>query len=535
VLSEGQVLENKYRVDRLLARGGMGAIFVGQHIHIKRKVAIKILHAGEQGRGDALRRFEKEAQAAGQIGSDHIVEVLDVGVTPEGDRFMVMEFLDGESLKQRIRAREKLEPIEIVPLAVQLLQGLAAAHAANIVHRDLKPDNVFLLREKAGRRDFVKIVDFGISKFGSLTGEAGEMTQAGAVMGTPFYMSPEHARSASTADARSDLYSVGVILYQALTGALPFKATTFAELLFKIVFEAPPHPQTVAPHLDDALAAVVVKAMAREPADRYQTAAALQLALEQWMANATGLSRTNVHANIFQASSPTDPLPRFEDPTLFDSSPSSARAASLLPRIAQDSLPPLSQRSSSLSQDLPLITPPSLPSLSAAAAPPWSAQGPDLSQSGSVSGHHRAGGGPTLDTQKSWNSSTFAPRRRSGLIAAAILGALGVVGVALASWLTSEVPPAEPLAAASSAPLTSAPSAGQATAPSSSASPAASAEPAVAPSASVSEAPPEASATSKPSARRPTTQPAQPRPPATPQPKSPTAPAPAPTISDFGY
>ena len=285
MLTEGQILEDKYKVGRLLSKGGMGAVFIGENTRIKRVVAIKILHAGQDGTENA-QRFEKEAQAAGQIGSDHIVEVLDLGNTPDGDRFMVMEFLDGETLKGRL-ARGRLSPAEIIPLLTQVLSGLTAAHAAGIVHRDLKPDNIFILKEKADRRDFVKIVDFGISKFNSLTGEGAQMTKTGAVMGTPYYMSPEQARSANEVDHRSDVYSVGVLLYEAVTGSVPFNGTTFTELIFKIVFEEPPHPQTLVPDLDPAFAELLLKAMARDPAERHQSAAELREALLAWQSGAS--------------------------------------------------------------------------------------------------------------------------------------------------------------------------------------------------------------------------------------------------------
>jgi serine/threonine-protein kinase len=283
VLTEGQILEGKYRVERLLSQGGMGAVFVGEHTRIKRVVAIKVLH-GEKPNLENTKRFEREAEAAGRIGSDHIVEVLDFGTTPEGDRFMVMEFLNGETLKARLKARSPLAPAEAIPIIAQVLEGLAAAHDAGIIHRDLKPDNIFILREKAGRKDFVKLVDFGISKFNTLSSDAAQMTQTGAVMGTPFYMSPEQAKSANEVDARSDLYSVGVMLYEAVTGARPFQATTLTELLFKIVFEEPAHPLTLVPTMDPSFAALIMKSFARDPAERFQSAREMKAALEAWAA-----------------------------------------------------------------------------------------------------------------------------------------------------------------------------------------------------------------------------------------------------------
>jgi eukaryotic-like serine/threonine-protein kinase len=282
MLREGSIVDGKYRVQRLLGRGGMGAVWLAENIRVRRQVAIKVLsRAAAEQAGDALVRFEREAQAAGQIGSDHIVEVLDLGTTGDGDPFMVMELLEGETLKQRMK-RGRLDGDKVSAVFQQLLDGLAAAHAAGIVHRDLKPDNVFLQREKAGQRDWVKILDFGISKFSQISGEAGQMTQAGMVMGTPFYMSPEQARTAHAVDARSDLYSVAVMLFETLTGQVPFNGTTFAELLFKIAFEPPPHPKSVMPTLDDRICAIIVKGMERDPAARFQSAAELGAALQAW-------------------------------------------------------------------------------------------------------------------------------------------------------------------------------------------------------------------------------------------------------------
>src|SRR5215813_5029493 len=149
-LSTGDVIDGKYRIVRLIGEGGMGAVYEGENIRIHRTVAIKVLHAGVAENQDAVQRFEREAQAAGRIGSEHIVEVLDLGNLPTGDRYMVMEFMDGDSLSDRIRARGRIAPAELYPIAFQLLEGLSAAHTAGIIHRDLKPDNVYLLRSRSG-------------------------------------------------------------------------------------------------------------------------------------------------------------------------------------------------------------------------------------------------------------------------------------------------------------------------------------------------------------------------------------------------
>ncbi|MEM9874275.1 MAG: serine/threonine-protein kinase, partial [Myxococcota bacterium] len=236
-LQPGEIIDGKYRIVRPIGEGGMGAVYEGENTRIKRRVAIKVLHAAVAEKTEVVRRFEREAQAAGTIGSEHIVEVLDLGNLPSGERFMVMEYLDGEDLTQRIERLGRLTPEQSLPLLLEVLAGLAAAHEAGIIHRDLKPDNIFILTSKAGRADFVKILDFGVSKFSSLDDEM-SMTRTGAVMGTPYYMSPEQAKG-SPIDARSDLYSVGVVLYQMLTGRVPFNAGSFNELLFKIALESP--------------------------------------------------------------------------------------------------------------------------------------------------------------------------------------------------------------------------------------------------------------------------------------------------------
>ena len=283
MLSTGDILDGKYRIVRLIGEGGMGAVYEGENTRIHRRVAIKVLHSGVAEQAEAVQRFEREAQAAGRIGSEHIVEVLDLGALPDGDRYLVMEFMDGDGLGTRIKDRGRLTPAELCPIAHQLMDGLAAAHGAGIIHRDLKPDNVFLLRMRGGQADFVKLLDFGISKFNQLSGDSGfSMTRTGAVMGTPYYMAPEQAKGSREMDHRVDLYAAGVILYEALTGHVPFSADTFNELLFKIVLEEPKPLAQVDPTIDPGFAAIVTKAMARDPAHRFQTAGEFQQALGAW-------------------------------------------------------------------------------------------------------------------------------------------------------------------------------------------------------------------------------------------------------------
>ena len=281
----GDVIDQKYRAIRLIGKGGMGSVYEGQHILVERRVAIKVLlPAPDQGRASA--RFAQEARAAGRIGNEHILDVYDMGSLPDGSCYLVAEYLDGETLRQRINREGRMSPSAALPLVLELLDGLGAAHAAGVVHRDLKPDNVFLVGKKAGRSDFVKLIDFGISRFEPLDNSDGaRMTTTGAVLGTPHYLSPEQARGRRGIDQRSDLFAVGVILYEMVTGEVPFKAESFNDLLFKIVLEPAPAPEEVVRDLDPAFSSIIVKAMAKDPAARYQSAEELSLALIRWAVN----------------------------------------------------------------------------------------------------------------------------------------------------------------------------------------------------------------------------------------------------------
>lgn len=312
-LHTGEILDGKYRIIRELGSGSMGAVYEGENVRIRRRVAIKVLHPGIAQKTSVVRRFEQEAQAAGRIGSDHIVEVLDLGTMHDGGFYMVMEFLEGETLSERIKRNGRLAPKEVSPIAQQLLFGLEMAHEARIVHRDLKPDNVFLVREHAGQRDFVKILDFGISKFNPLAGDDGmSMTKTGTVMGTPFYMAPEQAKGSRDVDHRSDLYSVGVILYEAVTGQVPFHAGTFNELIFKIVLEAPPPPETYVPDLDPAFSRIIRRSMARDVPERFQSAAEFRETLSLWLHTGRDDKSANVTPPPLAASNEWPPATKGE-------------------------------------------------------------------------------------------------------------------------------------------------------------------------------------------------------------------------------
>jgi serine/threonine protein kinase len=276
----GRVIGGRYRVAGLLGRGGMGAVYVAEHTGTGRKVAIKRLHPELAGDEKSVLRFQREARAAGATGHDHIVEIIDLGMAEDGAPFLVMEYLEGENLAEVLQREGRLPPHRACHILAQALDALAAVHEEGVVHRDLKPDNLFLTR-RAGRPDYVKVLDFGISKVRKEGAEAFEptLTRTGAIVGTPYYMSPEQARGASDYDHRVDLYGAGVILYQCLSGQLPFDAANYHALLQAILRCQPVPLGEVAPDVPPPLCSIVHRAMAADPSLRFASADALRQAL----------------------------------------------------------------------------------------------------------------------------------------------------------------------------------------------------------------------------------------------------------------
>ncbi len=269
-----------YRITRKIGEGGMGTVFAAQHTLLGHQAAVKVLRK-EYSRDEALlQRFFNEARAAALAKHPGIIAVLDFGHTANGSAYIVMEYLDGEPLSRRLRRGRLLEP-DAARLARQVASALEVAHSRHVVHRDLKPDNVFLVPDPevvGGER--AKVLDFGIAKLAGDQGPSAVMTSTGQVMGTPTYMAPEQARGAANVDHRADVYALGVLLYEMVTGRPPFVGEGAGDVIAKHIYIPPQDPRERVPELSGALTAVILRCLEKEPGARYQSMAALSAALE---------------------------------------------------------------------------------------------------------------------------------------------------------------------------------------------------------------------------------------------------------------
>ncbi|HVU50686.1 MAG TPA: serine/threonine-protein kinase [Polyangia bacterium] len=276
----GEIVGN-YRILKLIGEGGMGVVYLAEHPGMGRRAAVKVLHAGLAHNQEIATRFFNEARAANSVRHPGIVEVFDLGALPSGATYIIMEFLEGESLASRIRRAGPLPIAEAVDIAAQTAEVLAAAHAKGIVHRDLKPDNLFLVPDpRAPGRELVKVLDFGIAKLNlQSSGSGGVRTRTGAVMGTPLYMSPEQCRGTREVDLRTDVYALGIILYELVCGRPPFLSEGQGELIHMHIAVAPEPPRKLNPSLSPALERVILAALEKDPAARTQTMGDLLRAL----------------------------------------------------------------------------------------------------------------------------------------------------------------------------------------------------------------------------------------------------------------
>lgn len=272
----GQVLAGKYRVDRVLGAGGMGIVVAAMHLQLDQMVALKFIRREALGNAEVVSRFEREARAAVRLKSEHVARIIDVGRLDSGSPYIVMEYLEGQDLSSLIQQQRSLPAAVAADFVIQACDAISEAHGLGIVHRDLKPGNLFLANTSHGQQA-IKVLDFGISK--SQAGGDANMTRTQAVMGSPGYMSPEQMRSTKAVDGRSDVWSLGVILYELVAGRPPFDGDTFTALCVKISMD--PHPPLPAfpMALPAGFEAVVNRALEKDPARRFQSAVELAQAL----------------------------------------------------------------------------------------------------------------------------------------------------------------------------------------------------------------------------------------------------------------
>lgn len=314
MLQPGTVVNESYRIVRWIGSGGMGLVYEAENIHRGCRIALKILRPDLRTHTEARERFEREARLTALLHHENIVTVHDSG-HHQGLPYIVMELLDGESLGDRLHKQHRLPIDEAARILGQVLAALEAAHARGVIHRDLKPDNVYLVPREDGR-EIVKLLDFGIARFQeralSIHAPSRSPTRCGTVMGTPEYMSPEQALARPDIDHRSDLYAAGVLLYQMVTGALPFQSHDDNQLLAEVAFQpnGVPSPRTLVPTLPVAFEALILRALARDRTQRFENAAAFAAALAPWAEETPRLpSQATTASSVTQVQKPSEHRP----------------------------------------------------------------------------------------------------------------------------------------------------------------------------------------------------------------------------------
>jgi eukaryotic-like serine/threonine-protein kinase len=270
-----QLVADRYRVIKKLGEGGMGSVYLAEHVVIEKKLALKVLAPELARRSDLVARFLQEARSASRIGHENVIDIMDFGQSPDGLVYISMEFLDGKDLGEIVRSKGAMEWKDARGIVLQICRALRAAHDKGIVHRDMKPENIFLI-QREGQPHFVKILDFGIAKVMGLDPNGPRLTRTGMIFGTPEYMAPEQAEGKDT-DHRADIYAVGCIMYHLITGQTPFVAESFMTMLTKHLMEEPVAPSARRPDLviTPEMDALILKALEKDREKRWQSMAEL--------------------------------------------------------------------------------------------------------------------------------------------------------------------------------------------------------------------------------------------------------------------
>jgi serine/threonine-protein kinase len=297
MIAVGQTIGN-YTITAKLGEGGMGVVYLAEHPVIGRKVALKAIHPELSRNPEVVSRFITEAKSVNQIGNEHIVDIHDFGNTSDGEFYFIMEFLQGESLADKLKNERVIPAARALQIAAQVADALAASHGHGIIHRDLKPENIFLIN-RGSNVDFVKVLDFGLAKFTLGEEKVTHKTRTGSVMGTPYYMAPEQCEGKASIDQRADLYSLGVILFEMMTGQVPFGGDGYGEIIVKHITMPPPSPRSINPQLTNAHEALLMRALAKSKEDRFQRMEDFRTAMldpERYLATAPPLPRMSAYS-----------------------------------------------------------------------------------------------------------------------------------------------------------------------------------------------------------------------------------------------
>jgi serine/threonine protein kinase len=295
-----------YKITAKLGEGGMGVVYLAEHPVIGKKVAMKAIHPELSKNSDVVSRFITDAKAVNQIGHEHIVDIADFGNTSDGEFYFVMEYLQGESLSDRLKHEKHLPIGEAMSIGAQIADALNASHQQGIIHRDLKPENIFLC-SRGGNRDFVKVLDFGLAKLTQSDQKVTHKTRTGSVMGTPYYMSPEQCEGKTEIDYRADIYSLGVLIFEMLTGKVPFGGEGYGEIIVKHVTMPPPSVRSIVPDLPEYLDLLLYRVLAKDRDQRFQTMADLREALldpERYASSAPEVGIPDDLSGIARAAAP---------------------------------------------------------------------------------------------------------------------------------------------------------------------------------------------------------------------------------------